>query len=719
MNRDGLNIKLILFFFVAVIALTIIFFITVFLNKQSQLQNQLTYLQLHQTVVTYAQQLDREIEMAQQHVRRLKGYVSILDFEGGETSNKVTFLQNLMAENLQFENNHYSNYVALEPNKARQYFNQRGQLLLVHKNIALRDTVRYNKPQHMLQKSWNEPNYANDPRKSWYYMSKNNPDLQMTPIYLDTDYTKTSVFSISQGLYKHQTFEGVVGVSILVDSFFEDIENKTFGTSGGMFLADNQKGILLSKIGKAGNARLDFLSVTERDSFNLYSPENKQAFWRDILKQNIPYQEEKNSNGILYTLSCQKLRMLPWTLVSYQQTAELKQDKQFGIFYFIIGVIIILLLLVLMVLVFFKMLISPFSNLLQMAQTMVKSPSQTLQMVEGTVVELRQLADVLTLIASRMIKTNRERTECVKRLQTSLVTQAKRARQFERCQGELTKIQTEAQKFRAKAQTARLEIQKARVNIQKHKLETQRAKVQSQAANQAKAQFLANMNHELRTPMNAIIGYTEMLQEDAKEQGQNNLISDLQKIHGASYHLLELINNLLDMSRIESSQMELYIDTFDIVPMIQDVVGTISPLLEKQSNILKVSCDPALGTMSTDLTKMRQNLLNLLTNANKFSKQSTISLIVNRETVDELDWVLFRIIDQGIGMTDEQIKKVFKAFVQFDALPMRRGGSGLGLAITKQFCQIMGGDIVVESQFGQGSTFIMRLPAQVNQVEQM
>jgi signal transduction histidine kinase len=171
------------------------------------------------------------------------------------------------------------------------------------------------------------------------------------------------------------------------------------------------------------------------------------------------------------------------------------------------------------------------------------------------------------------------------------------------------------------------------------------------------------------------------------------------------------------MSKIESSQLDLYIETFDIAPMIHDLAATIAPLMEKQSNILKVSCDNALGTMSADLTKVRQNLLNLLSNANKFSKQSTIALVVMRECIDDIDWILFRITDQGIGMTTEQVRKLFKAFMQVDGSPTRRfGGSGLGLAITKQFCEIMGGEITVESQFGKGSTFIMRLPANVQDV---
>ncbi|QGX03602.1 hypothetical protein AL038_06245 [Beggiatoa leptomitoformis] len=308
------------------------------------------------------------------------------------------------------------------------------------------------------------------------------------------------------------------------------------------------------------------------------------------------------------------------------------------------------------------------------------------------------------------------KADSTKRLQELNAEQIKQRAETEKYQAEIDKANTQTQSVRNEAQKARLQIQKARVEIQKYKLASQRAKVQAEAANQAKAQFLANMSHELRTPMNAIIGYTEILQEDARDHGQEDFIPDLQKIHGASYHLLDLINNLFDMSKIESSRMDLYIETFDLTPVIQDVATTIAPLLEKQQNILKVDCDSALGTMSADLTKIRQNLMNLLSNANKFSKQSTITLSVSRETHDDdIDWIIFKVIDQGIGMTPEQIQRLFQAFMQGDSSPTRRyGGSGLGLAITKQFCQLMGGDVTAESEFGKGSLFVMRLPAEVN-----
>jgi PAS domain S-box-containing protein len=240
------------------------------------------------------------------------------------------------------------------------------------------------------------------------------------------------------------------------------------------------------------------------------------------------------------------------------------------------------------------------------------------------------------------------------------------------------------------------------------------AKEAAEEANCAKSAFLANMSHELRTPLNAIIGYSEMLQEEAADLGQEDLSPDLQKIQAAGKHLLALINDILDLSKIEAGRMDLFLETFDVALMIQDAAITIQPLVEKNYNTLAIHCADDLGTMRADLTKVRQSLFNLLSNACKFTAQGTITLAVSRETVDGAVWVTFRVTDTGIGMTPEQMGKLFQVFAQADASTTRQyGGTGLGLAITRRFCQMMGGDITVESALGQGSTFTIRLPAAV------
>jgi signal transduction histidine kinase/CheY-like chemotaxis protein len=240
------------------------------------------------------------------------------------------------------------------------------------------------------------------------------------------------------------------------------------------------------------------------------------------------------------------------------------------------------------------------------------------------------------------------------------------------------------------------------------------AKEAAETANQSKSVFLANMSHELRTPLNAIIGYSEMLEEDAQASGQKEFVSDLQKIRSSGKHLLGLINDVLDLSKVEAGKMKLFLETFDVANLVEEVVATATPLVEKNGNRLEVRCAEDVGQIREDVTKVRQVLLNLLSNAAKFTEKGRISLEAARESDVTGSWVVFRVSDTGIGMTPEQTAKLFQAFTQADGSTMRKyGGTGLGLALSRKFCVMMGGDINAESEPGKGSTFIVRLPGDI------
>ncbi len=238
----------------------------------------------------------------------------------------------------------------------------------------------------------------------------------------------------------------------------------------------------------------------------------------------------------------------------------------------------------------------------------------------------------------------------------------------------------------------------------------------AETANRTKSQFLANMSHELRTPLNAIIGYSEMLSEEAEEAGHTSYTEDLRKIRAAGKHLLSVINDILDLSKIEAGKMELFLETFDVAAVITDVVSTIEPLVQKNHNRLDVSISSDLGPMKADLTRLRQCLFNLLSNACKFTEGGRVALGVSRRKKDGEALLEFKVSDSGIGMTPEQIGKLFQSFSQADASTTKKyGGTGLGLAISRRFCQMMGGDITVVSEAGKGSTFTIVLPTNVEE----
>ena len=282
----------------------------------------------------------------------------------------------------------------------------------------------------------------------------------------------------------------------------------------------------------------------------------------------------------------------------------------------------------------------------------------------------------------------------------------------------LRRTMVEREETLGRLDAANASLRAGRAELEDARRDAEAAREAAEDANRAKSSFLANMSHELRTPLSAVIGYSEMLEEEAEELGQDTLLKDLGKIKFNAKHLLGLINDVLDLSKVEANKMDVYAEDIDVAEFVRDAAGTVDALVAKRGNCLVLDLPGGLGTARTDATKLRQGLFNLLSNAAKFTEGGTITLRVRRAAGPDGDGLTFAVEDTGIGMSPEQVERLFQRFVQADGSTTRRyGGTGLGLALTKAFANLLGGDVTVASEIGRGTRFVIAVPVTLPEPE--
>ena len=695
-------------------------------NQSEQLDIRLHTQPLHSLSEREAEHLNHSLDQARRSVARLKNYVGLFAEHSPVNTADLALVERLMRAELGQQHEQLSNYFAYERNPAKTYFDKNAMLGVVYKDAARQAEADYDDPARLKFKVWQDSNYLNNEREHWYHINKQSEKVHVTPLYYDKNYMRQWVFSVTQGLYEHRQFQGMVGINLLADSFFGPVEQQRIGESGGLLLVDYSSGALLTQTQAPDQAEetpaAALMGKYGRMQHNLYNGEQK-AIWQKALTQDSQGVLVQGNNQETYLLHTQVLDAVPWTLVVYQRVDEVSQASS-QLSSRLLSVVLVGLGLLLLGWCYLQTL-RPLRQILSVIEQANQDTDDTLwQVPVSGSPETRRLGMALNRFFAEHLYSNRnardEQLQCQQRLQSyEAQLQEKNQQllahgtQLQQHNQQLNQARRVVQAAKQRLRMAAATIQKLKMYARKAQLTVEQSKLEVDIANQTKTRFLANMSHELRTPMNAIIGYTEILQEDAQELGYDEFIPDLQKIHGASYHMLDLINNLFDLSKIESSQMELYLETFDVVPMLQDVVVTVQPLVEKQDNLLKLQLDNALGTMTADLTKVRQSLMNLLGNAGKFTKQGLVTLAVSRERLGGRDWIIFKVSDEGIGMSPEQLRKLRETFVSLEGNLQDYAGNSLGLAVTMQFCRLMGGELSIDSKPNEGSHFSIRLPTDV------
>ena len=729
MFNQTIGIKSLLAFFLTLILCLEIGFISLFSIFYTHLHRQFILEKFERNLIVNSQDIEQKIRQGKNNLLRLKDYISLLDAKNLSSQDALPYLAKIMARNLQFNPHEYNCYFALEPALAQKYFGENGYVLTVHKNYELINTDDYGQPNQSIVETWNDPGYQTNPSEIWYHIAKKSHQIELSPIYFDSTYMKAWLYTLGMGIYDHDVFQGMVGIDILLDSWFDSIERIKVDQTGGLFLVDSESGLVLTKVGQSNYQQENLITVNQRLSYYLWDTDTEQSVWQSIIKNDSSGVLVKGKDNSNYLVSSVRLKELPLTLVIYGNQRDLQGIIYDNLAIFItIGLIFLALVLGLSIWLQ-QNLTLPLTNLIAMMEKLAKNKFSSItdstnqeiikyQLPTTGIVETQQLGKIFNHL--------------LKQLQAAFTALA---------------ISNNELENRVVQRTQELAANNTQLEQTLSSLQTTQAQLIQAEKMASLGQMLAGIAHEINNPVSFIYGnlthVTEYIQDllglirlyqqqypqptpEIKEEIEaidldyirKDLPSILSSMEIGVKRISGIVNSLRTFSRLDEAEFK----AADINEGIESALMILRHRFQSREEcpeILVIQDCGDLPLVHCYASLLNQVFLNLIVNAidaveerllNKYTELEPgfVPLIEIRTEVTDRGWVAIHIIDNGGGIEEKVRSKIFDPF--FTTKPIGKG-TGLGLSVCYQIIvDKHGGKIECNSTPGEGTEFSIEIP---------
>lgn len=729
MSHKTIGLKSLLALFLVVIFLLEIGFVSLFTFLYTNLHHQSILEQFDRTLLSKSQLIDQEISNTKNNLIRLKDYIDILEIDHIKRQDALQYLTKIMARNLQFNPHQYNCYFALEPALAQKYFGQDNYVVTVHKDYELINTDAYGQPNHNIVETWTDSKYQTNPQEVWYHIAKKSQQIELSPMYFDSTYMKTWLYTLGIGIYDQDVFQGMVGIDILLDSWFASIEKNNIGQTGGVFLVDSNSGMVLTKVNKNNIYSANFLDIEQRSQDYLWDQNTNNSIWKSVVKQESSGVSITGLDNSNYLVSSVQLKQLPLTLVIYARQSEIQAIIYRNISIFV--EVSILFLVVLLGLAFWlqKNLTLPLIKLIEMMERLTKqtfAPASNL--INQEVIKYQ--VPIIGIVETQKLGTIFN--HLLEQLQGSFIALATNYHELEN---------------RVAQRTQELEIKNSQLEQTVSSLQTTQAQLIQAEKMSSLGQMVAGIAHEVNNPisfiygnlthasgyMQDLLGLVQLYQQQYPQTNsviqteietidldflQEDLPNLLSSMEIGAKRIRGIVHSLRNFSRLDEAEFK----PADINEGIESALMILHHRFSGKKGYPEIhvirDC-PKLPLVYCYASQLNQVFLNLIANAidaleERFYHQSSelspglLPLIeIYTEALGE-NWVAIRIADNGGGIEEQVCSKIFDPFFTTKAVGK---GTGLGLSICYQIIvDKHGGKIECDSRLGEGTEFFLKIP---------